>query len=443
MTSPDTTPATPASAEAAAAETLTALGSASGPGGGPDRTARGMIPLLGIGSFGANVALFAPSLLGLALKARDIAGADGQASALSLLTGVGILFALVANPLAGRLSDRTTSRFGRRRPWILGGSIVSLGGFVLLGVTSDLWLALLGWCVAQVAMNAALAALNATVPDQVAEQQRGAASAAIGVGGPVAILAAVGLVAVLPRGVLQFVVPAVIAVVLLTLFVLVIKDRPADRATRTPFGAKEFFGSFVFNPGRYPNFGWVWLNRFLMFFGYAGVATYLTYYVIERFGVGDAEVGGVVFLANLFSTAGTVVSSILGGIISDRLHLRRPFVTIAGLIMVVGILGVAFAPSLGVLFAAQLVLGLGFGSYVAVDLALVTQVLPDAENRAKDLGVFNIANTLAGAAGPAIAPLVLAIGTATHIGGYRLYFIVGSVVAAVGAFVVYRVKGIR
>ncbi|MGN6218687.1 MAG: MFS transporter, partial [Microbacterium sp.] len=125
------------------------------PGTTPDKTPRGYTPALAGANFGVYLALLTPVLVSMAFKVQHITDTTEEATAqLGLIMGVGALFALIANPLAGRLSDRTTSRFGMRRPWILGGTLVGLGGFALIGVANSVWVVLIAWCLVQTAMNA-------------------------------------------------------------------------------------------------------------------------------------------------------------------------------------------------------------------------------------------------------------------------------------------------
>ncbi|WP_284294942.1 MFS transporter [Luteimicrobium album] len=133
----------------------------------------------------------------------------------------------------------------------------------------------------------------------------------------------------------------------------------------------------------------------------------------------------------------------LGGVLSDRFGKRRPFVAIAGLVMVVGLAVLAFAPNIGTLVLAEAIIGFGAGSFLSVDLALATQVLPNPDDTAKDLGVLNIANALPQSIAPAIAPAILAVGNAIGLGGYTFWYLVGAVVALAGAVLVYRIKGVK
>lgn len=412
------------------------------PGTTPAKTPRGYTPGLAAVNFGVYLALLTPVMVSMAFKVQHIDPANTEGS-LGLVMGVGAAFALIANPLVGRLSDRTTSRWGMRRPWILGGAIVGLGGFALIGVASSVWMVLLAWCLVQTSMNAVLAAANATLPDQVPVSSRGKVSGLVGITTPIGILAGSFLVNFLPGDFERFVVPGVISLILAILFVAILKDRVLTEKPAEKFTIGMFFGSFVFNPRTHPDFGWTWLTKFLVMFGYAGIATFLPLYLVTKFGLDEESAIGVILAANLASMAAMAISSPLGGFLSDKLGKRRPFVAIAGVIMVVGLVILAVAPSIPVVIIGQAVIGLGAGSFFSVDLALATEVLPNPDDVAKDLGVLNIANALPQSIAPAVAPAIIALGAATPLGGYATWYLFGALVALAGAVLVYRIKGVK
>ncbi len=414
------------------------------PGTTPGKTPRGYTPGLAAVNFGVYLALLTPVMVSMAFKIQHISPTTEQATAnLGLVLGVGAFFALIANPLAGRLSDRTTSRFGMRRPWVLGGTLVGLGGFALIGIADSVWVVLVAWCVVQAAMNAVLAAANATLPDQVPLASRGKVSGVVGITTPLGILGGSFLVTFLSDDFARFVVPAAIATVLVVLFVLVLKDRRLEEKPAQKFTLGQFFGSFVFNPVKHPDFGWTWLTKFLVMFGYAGIATFLPFYLTEKFQLDEQTAIQTILLANVASMAAMMISSPIGGILSDKIGKRRPFVAIAGLVMVVGLVLLAFAPDVTTLIVAQAIIGFGAGSFFSVDLALATEVLPNPDDTAKDLGVLNIANALPQSIAPAIAPGIIAFGATTALGGYTVYYLFGALVALAGAVLVYRIKGVK
>jgi MFS family permease len=90
----------------------------------------------------------------------------------------------------------------------------------------------------------------------------------------------------------------------------------------------------------------------------------------------------------------------------------------------------------GALIAAG-VLGLGFGVYLSVDQALITQVLPTAEDRAKDLGIINIANSAPQVLGPAVAFPIVA-----YLGGYPVLYLVVAGVTVLGSVLVTRIRSV-
>ncbi len=135
--------------------------------------------------------------------------------------------------------------------------------------------------------------------------------------------------------------------------------------------------------------------------------------------------------------AGVVVTAVAGGVISDRTGRRKLPVTISGLVMAVSAILLALRPQWPAVIAAAAIMGLGFGVYLSVDAALVTQVLPSAAGRAKDLGLINIANSGPQVLAPAIAaPLV------SELGGYPALYLSVAVITVLGSVFVRRIRSV-
>lgn len=392
--------------------------------------------------FGTWMALLTPVVVALALRIAQI-DAKGEAGALSLVLGVGAIFALVANPLIGKLSDRTRSRFGMRRPWLIGGVIVGVIGLLIIALAPAIPLIVVGWCVAQTGFNALLAVEIAVLPDQVPEEQRGLVSGVLGMCQNVGIVAGVFLAqAVAGSTFLMFMLPAIVCLILVLLFVFVLHDRRLDRdQPLPPYGVGEFLRSFWVNPIRYPDFGWNWAGRFLIFMGLATLLSYQVFYLLNHLHENPTRVGTLVFLSTLVQTILIVVFSNLGGLLSDRFHRRKVFVIIAAVIYAAGLAFVAFAGSFNLFLIAIAITGIGQGVYLAIDLALAAAVLPEGgKEAAKDLGVLNIANALPQSLAPAIAPIFLAIGGGNN---YTALFAAAAVFALLGALSIQPIKGVR
>jgi MFS family permease len=129
----------------------------------------------------------------------------------------------------------------------------------------------------------------------------------------------------------------------------------------------------------------------------------------------------------------------LAGRLSDRVGRRKVFVAVAAFVYAAALLLIAGAGDVNGYLIGMAVSGLGFGMYMAVDLALVVDVLPSTGSAAKDLGVLNIAGALPFAVAPAVAPGVLALGG----GSYTVLYAVAAACAAAGAGAILPVKGVH
>nr|BFE81647.1 hypothetical protein GCM10020093_042480 [Planobispora longispora] len=136
-------------------------------------------------------------------------------------------------------------------------------------------------------------------------------------------------------------------------------------------------------------------------------------------------------------TAAVVLTTVVAGVVSDRLGRRKTLVTVSGLIGAVPAVMLAFWPLWPVTMAGAAILGIGFGVYLSVDNALVTQVLPTAEGRAKDLGVINIANSGPQVLGPVIAGPIVA-----GAGGYPVLYLVSAALVLLGAGLVWKIRSV-
>lgn len=394
-----------------------------------------------LATIGLYAALLTPVIIGLSLKMATIDPAHKENS-LALVLGVGAALALVSNPFFGKLSDRTRSRFGMRRPWLVGGSLFGLLGLLIIATSTSVGMVLVGWCVAQTAFNAALAALTAVLPDQISERRRGTVSGFLGIAISIGVLAGIFLAqAVGNNQFLLFMAPGAGGVLLVLIFSFVLKDRKLSLNTKLPiYSFVEFLKSFWLNPLKNRDYTWAWLSRFILFLGIATFTSYQTYFLLDKLHVAENDVAIKVFIATLISSVIVVIASIIGGALSDKLQRRKGFVVIAALIYAAALYILATADSISMFFVGAAIAGLGQGIYLAVDLALVTMVLPNKKDSAKDLGIFNIANAAPQSIAPAIAPFFLAINGPRN---YTSLFIAGVVFAVIGALCVMPIRRVK
>lgn len=394
-----------------------------------------LVPALMLSQIGFYIALLTPLQLLLTLRLTTLAGGGDATGSFGLVTGSGALVALVFNPVAGRISDRTRLRFGRRRTWILVGALIGALALVGLSAATQVWQIVLLWCLVQAVFNFQYAANNAIVADQVPPQRRGGVSGLIGLTIALGPLLGLGIANSFPAGSSgQWLVVAAIAAVLAVVAVLLLRD-PQTSAPRPPLNLKSLAQTFWLNPWKHPAFGWAWLVRFLITCAYAS-GSYNAFFLIQHFGIPTATVGTTVLTLSLISVAMLAVASVVAGYVSDAVHRQRPFVIAAGLLAAVALVLMATAPNLGVVFVATGLLGLGTGMFFAIDLAMCVRVLPSEQDAGKDLAIINIANSLPQSIVPFIAPLLLAIGS------YTALFLFLAVLGVLGALAVLRVPEI-
>ncbi|GIH64320.1 MFS transporter [Microbispora siamensis] len=432
-----------------------------------ERVTTGWMTLLALAQMGVIMAMTVGNQILLPSHVAHIDPAHKEAS-LATVFAVGAVCTIIANPLFGAMSDRTRSRFGRRRPWIVGGALVCAASLVFLAWQESLAGLVVGWAVAQLAFTAALAAAIATVPDQVPVRQRGKVSALAGVGqltgpllgGVVATvlltgakagflsMAALILLLVLPFGLFTrepAEMPAA-ATAAVTVGTTARAAAPVAAAAGTagspPFDLRSFLRRLWVSPRRHPDFAWAWTSRLMITLTLAMAIGYLQYYLrdavhYERLFPGSTVEQGVVVLVAVF-TLSSVVPTLLAGWLSDRYGSRRPAVFVGGLTMAASGLVLTILTSWSAAIAASVLLGAGYGMFAAVDQAMVTQLLPADADRAKDLGIVSLANSASNTLGPVIAaPLV------TSAGGYPLMYGVAAGFATLGACLIWRIRGVR
>jgi MFS family permease len=404
------------------------------------RVGWGFISLYTLAYISTSLVFIAPLLVSLALKVNSLVGIKQAPDSLALVAGTGALLAMFANPFFGKMSDRTASRLGMRRPWMVIGLAGGSLGILIVALAPSIAMVLAGWCIAQLFFNALLAAMVAVLPDQVPPAQRGVVAGVLGICVPIASVSGTFLVKLFTGHQLaMFLVPCAIGGFFILLFAVTLKDRRLAEAERPKWSAREFAATFYVNPRRNPDFAWAFVSRFMFVTAYAFLATYQAYYLLAKIGSAKAEVPQQIFLGTLAQSIVVVTASLIGGRLSDRTGRRKIFVLTASVVYGAALFVIAIATSFNGFLVGMAISGLGFGVYVAVDLALVVDVLPDTDNAAKDLGVFNIAGALPFSIAPGIAPAILAIG---H-GSYGVLYAVAGLCAIIGAVAILPVKRVR
>ncbi len=404
------------------------------------RVGWGFISLYTVAYMSTCLLFIAPLLVTLALKVNSLVGIDRAPDSLALVAGIGALLAMVGNPFFGRMSDRTASPLGMRRPWMVIGLAGGSLGVLIVALAPSIPVVLAGWCIAQLFFNALLAAMVAVLPDQVPSVQRGLVSGVLGVCLPIASVCGTFLVKLFAGSLLaMFLAPCAIGGFFVLLFAVTLNDRRLARADKPRWSLREFASTFYLNPGKNRDFSWAFASRFMFVLAYAFLVTYQAYYLLHKLGTAKADVPQQIFLGTLIQSAVLVAASLAGGRLSDRTGRRKIFVLTALVVYGLALFVIAIASNFSGFLVGMAISGLGFGVYVAVDLALVVDVLPGKRSAAKDLGVFNIAGALPFAIAPAIAPAILAAGG----GSYGVLYTVAGLCAIVGAAAILPIRSVR
>lgn len=403
----------------------------------PERNVRaGWITLLFLANLGLWLAFYAPIQVLLPQQAERLDPGE-KALGLSVVMGVGAAVALVANPMIGALSDRTTSRWGRRHPWTLCGAAVGAAGLVVLAFAPNLAVMILGWCLTQAGLNGTLATLTAALPDRVPRTQRGRLGGLTGISQMLGTVLGTLVVTVVVTGLIAGYAACALLLLAGTLaFTLCTPDDPLPKRFRPNESVSRMLRGMWISPRAHPDFGWGWLMHFLTNLGNALGTLYLLYFLGDAVGYPNPE-DGLLVLMVLYGIA-LAIGGVLCGAASDRSGRRKPFIVGAAVSMALAAVLLVVWPSWPAALAAAPLLGAGFGTYWAAAPAVLTQVLPAASDRAKDLGLVNIANSLPQVVGPVIAGAVLAT-----VHSYPALFALSALATLAGGAAVLRVRSVR
>jgi MFS family permease len=399
-----------------------------------------LVAAMAMAQFGLSVALLTPVTASLTIKVQSVVGQDNVVAVFGIVSTIGALAAFLANPIFGRISDRTTSRFGRRRPWLLLGVVGLAVSEIVLVLMPDVLGIAIAWFAAQAFANAAQAALLATIADQIPPEQRGRVSGLIGLMQQSSKLGAAYVAQFLVGNLLlMFVLPAVAGILLLLPFLMMLPDQRLVQPPRSE-GFREVLQTFWLSPRRHPDFALAWGSRFLLTTALYMFMTYRLLYMQHELKLSTADATAVLATGVLIYTVTLALAGQAAGWLSDRVGRRKLFVIGAAALFGVGMWMLAQASSAGDFYVAELVLGLGFGIYIAVDLALVIDVLPGLNDSAKNLGVLNMAQVLPQSLAPGIGAVLIGVG-----GGHNYDLLLGTAaaVSVAGALLILPIKKVR
>ena len=346
------------------------------------------------------------------------------------LTFAGLILAMIVQPLTGALSDRSRSRWGRRRPWIVVGTLLGLICLAGMALASSFWGLMAGYLCLQIASNAAHGPAQGLIPDLVHQERRGLASGIknlFDMGGLVITSLLAGQLMGSGNPTLAF---ALTGGVLATSALVTVLFTPEPPAPMVGEGDDALPSLLRVEWGRYPAYTRLIISRFLILLGIYAVQGFAQYYIRDWLGLPNAaEVTG-----NLLAGIGLALTLLVfpAGWLSDRIG-RLPLNLLAGGLATVGILSLVLVRDVTTLYLSGAVVGMATGIFVSVNWALATDLIP-AEEAGKYLGLSNLATAGAGATSRLAGPLIDGI-NALHPGahlGYPVLFVVASASTLLG-----------
>ncbi|MCX7523146.1 MFS transporter [Microbacterium sp. STN6] len=399
----------------------------------------GFLIVFGLLNFGLYLTVMMPALFSLPYKVQQLAPGN-KAIVLGVVAAIGAVVTIISGPMAGVLSDRTRTRWGRRRPWLVGGILVLIVGSVMVALAPNVPALILGWMVVCVGGAGPAAAITPVVAEQVPESQRGTVGAIVGVATQLGGVLGYTIGGLLTFNiVLLFATPVIVLAALAIVYMVVVSDPLVPLPLTT---IRQTFRLMIFNPRRHRDFSLVWLGKFLMQVALALLTTYQLYYLADRLGFSAEEAGQKLALVGGIGIVVTMAFAVVSGTLSDKLKRRRAFIFVASLVTAVGLVLMAFADGFTLFFAAVLCILGAAGMFGAVDVAMASDLVPEREQSGRWMTIYNLAASLPGAIAPLLGSGLLLIGSANGT-NYTALFLAGAVIALGTGIVTSFIRGVR
>ncbi|MFF2842470.1 MFS transporter [Paenarthrobacter sp. NPDC057981] len=400
--------------------------------------------LMVLAQFGVFVAFITPLAISLAIRVNQLAPANQEY--LGYITGAGALVVMIVGPFLGMASDRTRTRIGRRRPFMIGGTVLGVISLLVMAFAPNVLVLGAGWILAQIGWGQVLGNLQISTADRLPESQRGKVAGLTGFSTQIApvfgVVIAGGFAA---DPFLLFMVPGVVGVVLVALFVLFVHEADSRGMVFSEnLTATSMLRKYIYNPRRYPDFSWNWLGRFLFYFGLTLNTTFTAFFFASRLDIPIEQVSGIIAALGGAGVLATTIGALGGGFLSDRLRRRRLFVLLGGAFMAAGMIMMAVSADITLLMSGSLITSVGIGMFSAVDQALLLDVLPEKSTDAgRFMSITGFATSIPQSSAPLIAPLFLAIGAVGDQKNYTLLFFVAAAFVLLGGAVIMRIRSVR
>lgn len=356
----------------------------------------------------------------------------------ALLATVAMIVATIANVLIGAFSDLTRSRWGRRAPWLIVGSIGSAVMLLVVGRAESVGQLVLSWAVYQVFLNAIVAPLLAVISDRIAPRHRGTISSIYAFGYSAGLYGGQIIGAQFLDGLwVGFIVLAALTLLSGPVAVLILREPSSRDLPRRTLSKAMLLDSFSLPRHDCRDYYLALFGKFLIISATFAISGYQLYILTDYMRLGEGSTAGYISSIATILMVTALVMSAVSGLVSDRIGRRKLPVVVAGVLVAIGVLVPAISASPWTMLVYAVIAGVGMGAFNAVDQALNVEVLPNQDTAAKDLGVLNLANT----GGQIVGPIVAAAAISAI--GYQAMFPLAALLALVGCGLILMIRRVR
>jgi MFS family permease len=388
------------------------------------------------------------ALLLLPNTVNKIIPEGAQNSVWGMILAIGAAEAMIGPALMGWLSDRTSTKWGRRRPWIAAGALLTVAACAILGTAASVPSLIVGYLLLQIADDVATGPYSAVIPEHIPGEHRGRASGMLGaLNFSAQILAAICIIAGLVLGIGNMPLFGIIAALHLICLAIVwfaIPEEPFPPKIAQAKGIEIWIAPF-----RNANFRWIWITRFLSALGFYILTSFGQNYlkdVVKQYSPlphltddpADAAKFAAVAVIVLISLTG-VAGAVIGGRLADRVG-RKKVIQAAGVIMFAAILPFALIDKFTAILGLALIFGVGYGAFTSADWALVADVLPDDSGFAKDMGIWQSSVVVPQLLNGILGATIDGVNRQSQNAGYTVVFMVSALAFLLGSALIAKVQ---
>lgn len=406
-----------------------------------------LIAALLASQLGLWLANITPANLTLAILLERLDPAN-KTRDLSTILGTGALFLTFGALTWGAVSDMTTSKFGRRRPYLLGGLLAGTAAIAAIPFLHSIVGITIAWSIAQFMTKAPVIIMFTSVSEFVPQHLQSRVSGGIGLIFGATTLIGTGIVKLVHDDTIwMFIAPLALALVAVPWFAYLIPDRPASPQEIAATKLDGVLGRFWINPVKRPDFGWLLVNRFLVYMAQATFVGYQVYFLRDHLHQPQADISGLIVKASTLSVSMVLITAPVVGYISDKINRRKIFVMISGALVAVGMGILSQGSELTQYYIGATTVSFGMGIYYGTDLAVAARVLSRSYEVGKGMAMLSLTGTVSQSLAPALAPTILGLGAGSAVGAttsnFPLLFLVAGALALCGAFTIQFVRSVR